>query len=122
MLRTGAQSLDETHRIALPGHTDIGAITLLFNVAGGLQMLPAGSEDNSSNWRYICPESGFAIIKVGDTLVEWTGGVLRSSLHCGVTAPGKQIGIARQSFAYLVSAGHNGSIRRLRSKVIPASR
>jgi isopenicillin N synthase-like dioxygenase len=119
MLLTGAQSVDENHRITLPGHTDIGAITLLFNVTGGLQILPSSSENASSNWRYIRPEPGCALINIGDTLVEWTGGVLRSSLHRVVTAPGKQAGVARQSLAYLVRPDHNGSMRRLRSKAIP---
>ncbi|KAF4637954.1 hypothetical protein G7Y89_g103 [Cudoniella acicularis] len=106
-------------RVTLGGHTDIGTITMLFNVAGGLQILPAGSENIDSNWRYIRPELGCAVINVGDTLVEWTGGILRSSLHRVVTAPGKQASATRQSLAYLVRPNRNGSMSRLKSRVIP---
>ncbi|TGO34583.1 hypothetical protein BHYA_0191g00190 [Botrytis hyacinthi] len=37
--------------ISLDGHTDIGKIAMLFHVVGGFQVLPAGSENISSNWR-----------------------------------------------------------------------
>lgn len=87
---TGANHCVEDHRITLGGHTDIGTITLLFHVTGGLQILPAGSEDANDNWRYIRPECGCALINLADTLVEWTGEVLRSSLYRVVTAPGTQ--------------------------------
>lgn len=109
----------DPNRIVLGGHTDIGTITLLFHVAGGLQILPAGSENINANWRYIRPEPGCALINIGDTLVEWTGGLLRSSLHRVVTAPGPQAYIPRLSLAYLIRPERNATMRRLRSSVIP---
>lgn len=107
-------------RITLGGHTDLGTITLLFNVAGGLQILPAGSENINANWRFIRPEPGCAVINIGDVLVERSGGVLRSSLHRVITAPGEQANVKRQSLAYLVRPERDGSMRRLRGgNVIP---
>ncbi|KAF2120377.1 oxidoreductase [Lophiotrema nucula] len=106
-------------RITLGGHTDIGAITLLFHTTGGLQILPAGSSNVPENWQYIRPQPNCALINIGDTLVEWSGGVLRSSLHRVVAAPGKQAKVPRQSLAYLLRPERSGSMRRLKSKVIP---
>ncbi|KAL3460050.1 oxidoreductase [Aspergillus heterothallicus] len=120
LLSSPAQYAPDYDRITLGGHTDIGAITLLFNVVGGLQILPAGSENVMSNWRYIKPEPGCAIVNIGDTLVEWTGGLLRSSLHRVVTAPGEQVGVPRRSVAYLVRPANSASMRRLRGGLIPA--
>ncbi|KAH6675882.1 putative oxidoreductase [Halenospora varia] len=110
-------------RVTLTGHTDIGTITMLFHVMGGLQILPAGCENISFNWRYIRPRPDCVVINVGDTLVEWTGGVLRSSLYRVLTAPGKQASIPRQNLAYLVRPDHNATMRRLESNgvVPPAS-
>jgi isopenicillin N synthase-like dioxygenase len=107
-------------RVSLPGHTDIGTITMLFHTTGGLQILPANQENEEANWRYIRPEPGCALINIGDTLVEWTGGVLRSALHRVVAPPGKQGSVARQSLAYLVRADNNATMRRLKSDgVVP---
>jgi isopenicillin N synthase-like dioxygenase len=111
---------DCSHHITLGGYTDIGTITLLFHVAGGLQILPAGSENVHANWRYIRPECGCALINIGDTIVEWTGGLLRSSLHRVVTAPGEQARVPRQSLAYLIRPERNATMRRIKgSTVIP---
>lgn len=111
-------SVDSSH-INLGGHTDIGTLSMLFNVVGGIQILPAGSENVNSNWRYIRPEPGCAIINVGDSLVEWTGGVLCSALHRVTLPPGEQANVVRRSVGYFIRPQHNGSMRRLKSPVIP---
>ncbi|KAF7920720.1 uncharacterized protein EAE98_008749 [Botrytis deweyae] len=46
--------------ISLGGHTDIGTIAMLFHVVGGFQVLPAGSKNISSNWRYVRAVPGCA--------------------------------------------------------------
>jgi len=120
LLLSPPQSGTKEFRGVLPGHTDIGCITMLFHVAGGLQILPAGCENEEPNWRYIRPEPNCALINMGDTLVEMTGGVLRSSLHRVVTPPGEQAGVTRQSLAYLVRPDRNLTMRRLKSSgVVP---
>lgn len=120
LLSRPEQVVDD-YRVVLPGHTDIGILTMLFQVAGGFQILPAGYKNETSNWRYVRPEPGCALINLGDTLVEWTGGVLRSSLHRVVSAPGKQASVTRQSLAYLIRPDHNATMHRLKSNgVIPA--
>lgn len=83
--------------IHLGGHCDVGTVTMLFNVVGGLQILPAGSENVDDNWRYVRPQPGCAIINIGDSLVELSGGILRSSLHRVASPPGEQAKEVRQS-------------------------
>ncbi|PVH97059.1 putative oxidoreductase [Periconia macrospinosa] len=118
MLLSPAQP--EDRRINLGGHTDIGLITLLFNVTGGLQVLPAGSENIDENWRYIKPQPGCALINIGDTLTEWAGGLLRSSLHRVVSPPGPQAQLPRQSLVYLVRPEKGATMQRLKGgSVIP---
>jgi isopenicillin N synthase-like dioxygenase len=120
LLRSQSQSNPQYDSITLGGHTDIGTITLLFNVVGGLQILPADRENKLENWLYVKPEPGNVLVNIGDTLVEWTGGLLRSSLHRVITAPGEQALETRQSVAYLVRPRNNASMQRLKSGVIPA--
>ncbi|KAJ5631796.1 oxidoreductase 2OG-Fe(II) oxygenase family [Penicillium longicatenatum] len=119
LLRSQSQSNPQHDSITLGGHTDIGTITLLFNVVGGLQILPADRENKLENWLYVKPEPGNVLVNIGDTLVEWTGGLLRSSLHRVITAPGEQALETRQSVAYLVRPRNNASMQRLKSGVIP---
>lgn len=120
LLLSPAQPANYPRRINFGGHTDIGIITLLFNVVGGLQVLPAGSENVDENWRYIRPQPGCALINIADTLTEWTGGLLRSSLHRVVSPPGTQAQLPRQSLAYLVRAGNGSTVQRLKGgNIIP---
>ncbi|RAH80124.1 oxidoreductase [Aspergillus japonicus CBS 114.51] len=110
---------DTAKKITLGGHTDIGTLTLLFHVVGGLQILPAGQDNIYENWRCVRPVPGCALVNLGDTLVEWTGELLRSSLHRVVAAPGEQAGVTRQSVAYLVRPAKQASMRRLQGGKIP---
>ncbi|GLA60099.1 hypothetical protein AtubIFM54640_011530 [Aspergillus tubingensis] len=119
LLWSPAQAHPDYDRISFGGHTDMGTMTLLFNIAGGLQVLPASCENVKENWQYIKPEPGCAVVNVGDTLVEWTGGLLRSSLHRVVTAPGDQAMVQRESVAYLVRPKRTASLQRLKGGVIP---
>jgi isopenicillin N synthase-like dioxygenase len=116
--RPGSDSA-ETSSITLAGHTDIGLMTMLFNVVSGLQVLPPGSENIPSNWRYVKPQPGCVMFQVADTLVQLTGGALRSVIHRVVSAPGEQGLVTRRSLAYFVRVENNASMRRLRGDGIP---
>ena len=102
-----------SHRTNLVGHTDLGSMTMLFNIVGGLQILPAGAENIDANWRYIRPEPGCALINLGDAMVQWSGGILRSNMHRVATAPGQQAGCTRYSVAYLVRPASTVSMQRV---------
>ena len=112
LLKSKPQTVD-SHRKYLASHTDIGAMTMLFNVNGGLQLLPAGSENLDENWRYVRPEPGCALINLGDAMVQYSGGILRSNIHRVATPPGEQAACTRYSIAYLVHPEANASMRRL---------
>lgn len=92
-------------------HPDIGPITMLSNVLGGLQILPPDAADEDANWQYIKPESDCVIINLGDAMVEWTGDILRSNKHRAVSAPGKQAEFERLSVGYLMRPELNVSMK-----------
>ena len=109
-------------RTDLVGHTDMGSITMLFNIIGGLQILPPSAPDppGESDWRYIRPVPDCALINLGDAMVQWSGGVIRSNMHRVATAPGAQRSDERFSAAYLVRPALETSMRRLKGgRVIP---
>ncbi|KAE8306302.1 hypothetical protein BDV41DRAFT_570053 [Aspergillus transmontanensis] len=107
-------------QISFGGHTDMGIMTLLFNVAGGLQVLPPGAANVHENWQFIRPEPGCAVVNVADTLEQRTGGLLRSSLHRVVTAPGAQAMVPRRSVAYLLRPRHDASLARFVGGIVPS--
>ena len=116
-LSTGAKA-----RTDLVGHTDMGSITMLFNIVGGLQILPTSASEppKESDWRYIRPVPNCALINLGDAVVQWSGGLVRSNIHRVVTAPGAQRDVERFSVAYLVRPALDTSMRRLAGgNVIP---
>ncbi|KAE8330908.1 hypothetical protein BDV39DRAFT_201504 [Aspergillus sergii] len=96
-------------------HTDFGSITLLVNVLGGLQVLSPRGE-----WEWVRPEPGCLIVNMGDAMVEWTGGVLRSNMHRVVCGPGEQAGVERYSFAMLVRPFKEARMERLVGGCIPS--
>ena len=109
-----------SRQASLVGHTDSGSITILFAALGGLQVLPSGKDDAPANWRWVRPEANCAIINIGDPLVQWTGGILRSSFHRVLYAPGEQASCERYSFGYFLKPADEGSMRRIcEGDVIP---
>ncbi len=103
----------EDRKTSLFGHTDNGSVTVLFNIIGGLQILPPGLADAEKNWRWVRPEPGCAIVNLGDALVQWSGGVLHSNMHRVVNAPGPQAESERYSFAYVLKPDNEAPMRRL---------
>ena len=98
-----AKPTDEPEILVGP-HTDYGSVTILFNKLGGLQALnPATTE-----WKYVRPEPGCAIINLGDALIKFLGGRVHSALHRVVTPPGEQAMLPRTSVVY--HARPNGSV------------
>ena len=109
-------------RGSLVGHTDIGTITMLFNVTGGLQILPPDADPkDEAAWKWVKPQPGCAILNMGDAMVEWSGGVLRSNMHRVTFAPGEQAEHSRYSVGYFVRPELNVTMKRLtEGDVIPA--
>ena len=103
----------EDQKTSLHAHTDNGSITVLFNVIGGLQILPPDLDNEESNWRWVRPEPGCAIVNLGDALVQWSGGILHSNMHRVVNAPGLQAQIERYSIAYVLKPNDDAPMQRL---------
>lgn len=118
MLHMPAQDPSDSDT-SLLGHTDGGSITILFNVVGGLQLLPAGLSPTDENWRYVKPEPGCTVVNLGDAMTQWSGGVLRSGLHRVQPAPGQQSVCPRYSVGYFLKPADSASMQRLRGGVIP---
>lgn len=103
-----------TAQTSLMGHTDNGSVTVLFNIVGGLQVL-----DDTESWCYVRPEPGYAIINLGDSIVQLTGDVLRSNMHRVIPAPGAQSECPRFSVAYAMKPPYECRMERLKSEGIP---
>lgn len=88
---------------ALGEHTDFGSLTILLNRLGGLQVQLPRSEE----WVFVIPVPGCAIVNLGDALVKFTGGILRSNLHRVVCPPGEQAKEVRYSLVYFSRPEHD---------------
>lgn len=104
-------------RLALGEHTDFGSITVLFNRLGGLQILPPGKD---AEWCYVRPLPGHAIVNLGDAMVKFTNGLLRSNIHRVISPPGLQADSTRYSLVYFARPEDSVVLKRLEgSDVIP---
>lgn len=97
-------------RISLGEHTDFGSVTVLFNRLGGLQVLPPGKD---AQWCYVKPLPGHAIINLGDAMVKFTNGLLRSNIHRVNAPPGAQAAHTRYSLVYFSRPENEVLLRRL---------
>ncbi|KAJ5721443.1 Oxoglutarate/iron-dependent dioxygenase [Penicillium malachiteum] len=105
-------------RVALGQHTDFGSITVLMNRLGGLQVqLPANGSEGE--WVYVRPMPGFAVINLGDAMVKFTNGLLRSNIHRVNAPPGAQADYMRYSLVYFARPEDQVLLRRLDGSNIP---
>ena len=66
------------------------------------------------------PLPGHAVVNIGDALVKFTNGLLRSCLHRVTFAPGEQAVLTRYSVAYFERPGDEVLLRGLEgSDVLP---
>ncbi|KUI72487.1 hypothetical protein VM1G_07621 [Cytospora mali] len=114
LIQAFASPDSEDLRTSMIHHTDFGTITLLANVLGGLQILaPGRSPTDESAWLWVRPRPGCLVVNLGDAMVQWTGGLLRSNVHRIKHAPGVQRFEDRYSLALLVRPHRNASMRKL---------
>jgi len=93
--------VSDAQAIGLPSHTDFGSVTVLFNWLGGLQ-IQSHDPARHGEWAYVKPLPGHAIINLGDAMVTFTNGLLKSAKHRVVPAPGEQVHVDRYSIVYFV--------------------
>ncbi|KAL9622567.1 MAG: hypothetical protein Q9160_003064 [Pyrenula sp. 1 TL-2023] len=110
----------DDRRTALGAHTDFGSITILFNRLGGLQVLPPGK---GAEWCYVKPLPGHAIVNLGDAMVKFTNGLLRSNIHRVMAPPGQQGDHVRYSLVYFSRPENDVPMKRLNGSngAIPGS-
>lgn len=113
--RNPPQAFDET--IAKRGeHTDFGSLTILFNWLGGLQI----RHPKTDEWVYVKPVPGSPVINLGDAMVTFTAGILRSNIHRVVPPPGEQATLPRSSLVYFTRPEDEVIMRRIRGGTIDA--
>jgi isopenicillin N synthase-like dioxygenase len=114
IVKAFASPAAEDLRTSMIHHTDFGTVTLLANVLGGLQVLtPGRSPSDEGAWLWVRPQPGCLIVNLGDAMVQWSGGLLRSNVHRVSYAPGQQRFVDRYSLALLVRPERDASMRRL---------
>ncbi|KAG6035342.1 hypothetical protein E4U41_006109 [Claviceps citrina] len=104
-------------------HTDMGSLTFVFSDTPGLQVLPADvgrkpAGHDESDWLYVAPRPGHAVVNVGDCLTMMSNGLLKSALH----RVGPVAGCAmpeRYSMAYLARPEDHALLRGAPSPLLP---
>lgn len=99
----------EKDEITFGGHTDFGSVTLLFNQLGGLQVI----QPECTEWSYVKPVPGCAIVNFGDSIVKLLGERILSGMHRVVKAPGSQGLMPRVSVVYFSRPNGNVLLRSL---------
>ncbi|RMZ73659.1 Oxoglutarate iron-dependent dioxygenase [Pyrenophora seminiperda CCB06] len=120
-VRAPPQQEEQTAGVALGEHTDFGSVTVLFNRLGGLQVRlpshiaptpptsptptppPPDADEpplHADNWTYVRPLPSHCIVNLGDALVKFSKGILRSNIHRVVAPPGDQGKVERYSCVY----------------------
>ncbi|OIW35497.1 Clavaminate synthase-like protein [Coniochaeta ligniaria NRRL 30616] len=103
---TRKKAVQDEGAVGLPSHTDFGSVTVLFNWLGGLQI-----EGRTGGWEWVVPVEGHAVVNLGDAMVTFTNGRLKSAKHRVVPAPGEQGRHDRYSVVYFVRP-HNDALMK----------
>ncbi|KAG9560366.1 Clavaminate synthase-like protein, partial [Aureobasidium melanogenum] len=107
------QPMDD-RRTALGQHTDFGSVTILFNRLGGLQVLPPDSDE----WCYVRPLRSHAVVNLGDAMVKFSAGILRSNVHRVVNPPGQQADHTRMSLVYFARPADDVILKALNGSTL----
>lgn len=104
----------DAEKAKLGEHTDFGSLTILFNWMGGLQI----RHPETNEWIYVRPVPGSAIVNLGDALVKFTAGILRSNVHRVVPPAAPQNKIDRHSLVFFSRPEDAVVLRRLKGGLI----
>jgi isopenicillin N synthase-like dioxygenase len=94
--------------VALLAHTDFGSVTILFNQLWGLQVLTPNGD-----WLYVRPLSGHAIINLGDSMVKFSDGLIKSNIHRVITMPWLTEAVDRYSVVYFARPENDVQMKSL---------
>ncbi len=104
----------DEERAARAEHTDFGSITILFNWLSGLQIRTA----DTNQWVYVRPIPGSCVVNLGDAMVKFTAGLLRSNVHRVVPPIGEQASHVRNSPVYFTRPEDTVILKRLPGGII----
>ncbi|KAH9065124.1 Clavaminate synthase-like protein [Lactarius deliciosus] len=107
--KTATSTPEPPDRAVIGAHTDFGSLSFLHNRLGGLQVLPPGTDE----WKYVKPIPGHAICNIGDAMVIFSAGILRSNLHRVVPPPRAQAPFDRWSLVFFTRPGNSVSLAPL---------
>ncbi|KJK66577.1 non-heme dioxygenase in morphine synthesis N-terminal [Aspergillus parasiticus SU-1] len=80
----------------VPGHTDLGTVTLLFRQpVAALQIL-----NSQGQWKWVRPQDGTITVNTCDALTALTGGLIKSSIHRVHVPPADQAHVDRLGVLY----------------------
>ncbi|KAI1270304.1 Clavaminate synthase-like protein [Xylariaceae sp. FL1019] len=113
-IKSFASPTEEDMSTSMIHHTDVGTITLLANTLGGLQILkPGGDPMDPKAWQWLQPRPGCLIVNLGDAMVQWTSGALRSNVHRINHAPGSQRFVDRYSLGLFIRPNRDAPMNPL---------
>ncbi|KAK6392573.1 hypothetical protein LTR65_003704 [Meristemomyces frigidus] len=92
------------------------SITVLFNWLGGLQI----RVPDTIEWVYVRPIPGSCVVNLGDAMVKFTAGLLRSNIHRVVPPVGEQASEARNSLVFFSRPEDAVVLKRLKGGLIDA--
>lgn len=76
-----------------------------------------GSGKSYEDWLYVKPLPGHCIVNLGDAMVKFTGGILKSATHRVVNPPGEEQGsLVRHSLVYFARPEDEVMLRILEAK------
>ena len=121
LIHSPPQPMDD-RQMSMGAHTDYGSVTLLFNRLGGLQVYPPPEARNElgepyNDWLYVRPLPGHCIVNLGDAMVKFTAGLLKSATHRVVNPPGEEQGrLVRTSLVYFARPEDDVMLRVLKGR------
>ncbi|KAK1079174.1 hypothetical protein LTR33_006610 [Friedmanniomyces endolithicus] len=118
-------------------HSDFGSLTLLFQQRGqpgleiktpsgewaGVPVDPLGDRPSQGGWHETMQQPRRALpilVNIGDLLDDWTGGLLKSTVHRVIFPPGAGSGVDRYSMAYFCHPLDDALLEPVPSKVVQA--
>ncbi|KAJ4132594.1 hypothetical protein NW754_015411 [Fusarium falciforme] len=99
----GQEENQKLGALYVPGHTDLGTLTLLFRQpVAALQIL-----NSEGQWKWVKPQDGTITINTCDALTALTGGLIKSSIHRVHAPPADQAHIDRLGVLYFARPNNN---------------
>lgn len=71
------------------------------------------TKEEESEWAYVVPLQGHAVVNLGDAMTKFSAGILRSNIHRVISPPGTQADLDRYSLVYFTRPEYDVQLRHL---------